>query len=139
MARGRAFTLMEVILVVVIIALLATLVTINLVGYGLKAKIAAAKAQIASFENALTGFDMNCSRYPTTTEGLNALIEEPSGLPAGAQWRRELAKKYIPKDPWGQDYIYRCPGTDDEDTYDLFSVGPDGSEGTDDDIGSTPE
>ena len=139
MARGRAFTLMEVILVVVIIGLLATLVTINLVGYGLKAKIAAAKAQIASLGNALTAFDMNCGRYPTTSEGLNALVEEPPSLPAGAKWRRELTKKYVPKDPWGQDYVYRCPGTNDEDMYDLFSVGPDGSEGTEDDIGSTPE
>jgi general secretion pathway protein G len=136
MRRLTAFTLMEMILVVVIIGLLAALVLPRVVGWGEKARIAAAKAQIGSFKTALGGFERAVGRFPSTSEGLRALIEKPPNLPEGVEWERFLDESVIPQDPWAGEYVYRSPGAVNPD-YDLFSRGPDGQEGTDDDIGNT--
>jgi len=135
--RRNAFTLVEIILVVVIIALLATLVLTRLTGRAEQARVAAATAQVSSFKRAIGEFEMDCGRYPTTAEGLRALVERPSGLSEGAKWRRYLDDHSIPKDPWGFEYVYRCPGSVNTDGFDLLSPGPDGKEGTDDDVGNT--
>ena len=125
---------MEMILVVVIIGLLAALVLPRVVGWGEKARITAAKAQISSFRTALSNFERICGRYPSAAEGLRALIEKPTDLPPGTEWEPCLEDPVIPKDSWGRDYVYRHPGTVNAGGYDLFSLGPDGQEGTDDDV-----
>jgi general secretion pathway protein G len=135
--RGRrGFTLIEMILVVVIIALLAALVLTNFAGRSQQAREAAAETQVATFRTALAAFETDCGRYPTSEEGLRALIEKPAGLPETAMWRPYLEENRIPEDPWGNEYVYRNPGTINTGRYDLLSPGPDGEVGTDDDIGT---
>ena len=137
MRKRKAFTLIEMVLVVTIIALLATLVLTRMTGRGKEAKVATAKTQINSLRTALASFEMDCDRFPTAAEGLQALVERPTGMSETTRWRKYLTKSKVPVDPWGNDYIYRCPGVVNED-YDIVSRGPDGKEGTDDDIGNTP-
>jgi general secretion pathway protein G len=135
-ARRRAFTLMEIILVVVIIGILAALVMPRLVGQTDKAKVNAAKTQIAILKAALSRFEADVQRFPSTAEGLQALTDRPASLPRDAAWERYLEDD-IPDDPWGHPYIYRFPGVVNTDGHDLFSAGPDAKEGTEDDIGNT--
>jgi len=137
MRKRHAFTLMEMILVVVIIGLLAALVLPRFVGWGEKARISAAMAQVSVFKTALGAFEREVGRFPTEAEGLRALIERPSNLPEGVDWEVFLEESVIPKDPWGQEYVYRYPGRVNTHGYDLFSLGPDGREDTDDDVGNT--
>jgi general secretion pathway protein G len=95
-------------------------------------KIASAQSDIAIIRIALSGFKLDDDRYPTTAEGLNALIAKPPGTAGPAADWPFLEK--IPNDPWGHPYIYRCPSTDPKKDYDLLSAGPDGKEGTADDF-----
>ncbi len=130
----RGFTLIELLVVMVILGMLAALVGPKLFPKLGKGKQAAAKTQIALIEEALDQFRLDVGRYPTTSEGLRALIEDP-GIEG---WDGPyLKKKVIPKDPWGREYQYQSPGTHGE--YDLFSYGRDGApggEGEDRDITS---
>ena len=130
---------MEIILVVVIIGMLAAVVLPRLVGMAEKGRISAAKAQISSFKLALGRFESDGGHFPSTAEGLKALVVKPSNWPQDPdrQWQRFLDKREIPRDPWGNDYVYRFPSSVDAEDYDLFSAGPDGKEDTDDDIGNT--
>jgi general secretion pathway protein G len=82
------------------------------------------RVQIAAFETGLGMFREDCGRYPTTTEGLAALITRPTGIPEG-RWHGPYFD-HIPKDPWGHDYVYRCPGIHNTNRFDLYSCGPDG-------------
>lgn len=132
----KAFTLVEIILVVVIIALLAGLVLTKIAGKGKQARIAAAQAQIASLKSSLNSFEIDCGRFPTSSEGLEALIVRPASLGENVQWRAYLDENKVPLDPWGRAYIYQCPGAANTDGFDLYSVGPDGQQGTQDDIGN---
>ncbi|HNX26491.1 MAG TPA: type II secretion system major pseudopilin GspG [Phycisphaerae bacterium] len=132
----KAFTLVEIILVVVIIALLSGLVLTKIAGKGKQARIAAAQAQIANLKSALNNFEIDCGRFPTTAEGLDALITRPSSLGDNVQWRAYLDDNKLPQDPWGKPYIYLCPGTINTDGFDIYSAGPDGQQGTQDDIGN---
>ncbi len=134
--RGsRGFTLLELLVVMVILGLLAALVGPRIFGKVGKAKIKAAKAQISLLEAALDEFRLDVGRYPSTEEGLKALIEKPAD---GENWDGPyLKKKLVPKDPWGRPYKYKCPG--DHGEYDLYSYGRDGQpggEGEDKDITS---
>ena len=134
--RNRGFTLIELLLVIVIIATLAAIVVPNLAGSSEKGKIGAAKGQIAGFELALDKFEAECGRYPTTAEGLQALQVAPSGLKG---WAGPYLKKDVPNDPWDHPYNYKSPGAHANGaamSYDVWSNGPDGAEGTDDDIQS---
>jgi general secretion pathway protein G len=133
LGRNRGFTLVELLVVMAIIALLASLVGPKLFPKLGKGKQAAAKAQIELLGQAMDQLRLDVGRYPTTQEGLNALQVNP-GIP---NWDGPYLKKGLPNDPWGKPYNYQSPGTHGE--YDLFSYGRDGSpggEGEDKDITS---
>lgn len=135
-ARQRGFTLIEIMVVVVIIGLLAAYIVPQVVSKVDEAKVAKAKQDIATLETALTMFRLDNSRYPTTDQGLAALVTQPTD-PSIRNWRPGGYIKRISKDPWGNDYQYAYPGTRGE--YDLYSLGSDGQpggEGTAADIGN---
>lgn len=137
-ARRRAgFTLIELLLVMVIIAVLAALVLPRFVGRTDDARIQAANSQINSlFSTALSTYEIDNGTYPSTAQGLEALSTKPTSAPEPRAWKGPYLAKAVPADPWGKPYIYRNPGTRNVDGYDLLSVGPDGNEGTEDDIGN---
>jgi general secretion pathway protein G len=91
-----------------------------------------AKTQMACFQAALNRFEIDNNYYPTGKNGLSELLQRPNGA---TNWHGPyLDSDSIPKDPWGNDYVYQCPGKRDPYSFDLFSLGPDGRAGTDDDI-----
>ncbi len=124
------FTLIEMLLVLAILATLIAIVAPHLAGRSEQAKFTAAQTQIAAFESAIDAFEVDNGRYP---RGLDELIELPSDTP---NWRGPYLKKAAPLDPWGNPYVYECPGRRNTMGYDLYSVGPDGRAGGDDDIGN---
>jgi len=129
--RSKGFTLIELMLVLMILAALAVLVVPRITGHGKEAKITTARLGINNIKSALQNFEMNCDRFPTTEEGLQALIQAPGNVPG---WKGPyLDQQTIPVDPWQNPYQYRCPGQHNND-YDLYSYGPDGQDGGDDDI-----
>jgi general secretion pathway protein G len=130
-ARRNAFTLIELLLVLVILSVLAAVVVPKFAGRGQQARVTAARSDIASLEVALDAFEIDNGNYPTTEEGLKALVEEPSNA---MDWRGPYIRRDVPNDPWGNPYIYRSPGDHNEESYDLYSYGPDGKSGGDDDI-----
>jgi|HubBroStandDraft_1064217.scaffolds.fasta_scaffold272478_2 general secretion pathway protein G len=131
----RGFTLIELLLVMVIIAILAAIVIPKFAGRTEQARNTRAIADLASIKTALNAFEIDNGRYPTTEEGLNALVTQPSDLTAGSDgktsWHQLLDK--VPLDPWNHAYIYRCPGSNGKD-FDLLSTGPSGTEGGTDNI-----
>lgn len=128
---SRGFTFMEIMFVVVIIGILLGLVGPKLVGRTKKARVAAAEAQIKNFKTALNTYEMHVGEFPTTSQGLNAMVEKPSDVD-DKDWQGPYMED-IPNDPWGKEYIYKSPGEHNKD-FDLSSMGPDRQEGTDDDI-----
>jgi len=130
----KGFSLIEILLVIVIIGVLAAMVVPNFSGQGEKARRAAAVTDIeVNLSTALDLYELDNGRYPTTDHGLSALLDEPTASPAPKNWNGPyLKKKKIPKDPWGQPYVYVSPGTHNTDDYDLSSLGPDGVESDDD-------
>lgn len=135
-SRRRAFTLLEVLMVVVIIGILAALVVPNFFGAAEDAKEKLTKAVVDSgMNNTLDIYRTNMGRYPTTDEGLIALVDKPDDEEAAANWKGPYIKDASKlKDAWGREFIYQCPGQYNENSYDLSSPGKDGQEGTDDDI-----
>ncbi len=136
-SHKRAFTLLEVLMVVVILGLLAAFVVPNFFGAQRRAEEDLASAAVTgSIPSALKMYRMHMGRYPGEDDGnLMALVEKPEDEEEAEKW----AGPYIEdaeqlKDPWGHEYVYEYPGTYNEDGFDLYSIGPDGSEGTDDDI-----
>lgn len=126
------FTLIELLLVLVILAVLGSVVVPKFTKRSQQAKDTAAKTDIANLEVALDAFEIDTGRYPTNTEGIGALIRPPANVED--DWKGPYLKRGIPKDPWGQEYAYRQPGQYNTYGYDLHSYGPDGINGTDDDI-----
>ncbi len=125
----RGFTLIEIMVVVVILALLAALVGPKIMGRSDDAKIADAKVQIRTIESALKLYKLDNSVYPTTEQGLHALVEKPTvgQIPKNYQPEGYLDSKKVPQDPWGNDYVYLSPG--EHGDYDLCSLGADGAKG----------
>jgi len=129
----KAFTLVELLVVMVIISLLAALVGPRLFPKLGKGKQSASLAQIELIGQGLDHYRLDVGRYPTTQEGLNSLTVNPGA----EEWEGPYLKKALPNDPWGKPYHYQCPGSHGE--YDLFSSGRDGApggEGEDKDVSS---
>jgi general secretion pathway protein G len=125
-AAQSGFTLIEIIVVVVIIGLLAAVVTQTLSGRTDDARIAKARQDIQAMETALTLFKLDNFRYPTTEQGLRALVEKPAD-PEIRNWKEGGYIKRLSKDPWGRDYLYESPGTHGE--IDIYTLGADGQAG----------
>ena len=129
--RRSGFTLVEILVVVVILGLLATLVIPRVVGRGEEAKRTATLVQIRALEQALDLYKLDNGFYPTTEQGLEALVSKPSGMPEPMNYRKDGYMKKVPVDPWGRAYVYRSPGEHGET--DILSFGPDGAEGGEED------
>lgn len=122
---SRGFTLIELMVVMIILGLLAALVVPRMFGRVGQAKQHSARAQIELFGTALDSFRLDAGRYPTTSEGLEALISQVSGVD---DWNGPYLKKIqIPLDPWNNPYIYESPGKNGD--YDIYSYGADKAEG----------
>jgi len=131
-----AFSLMEIMLVVIIIGLLAALAAPRLVGKSKEARIAVARSDVNSnIPTALDFFELDNGQFPSTDQGIDGLIRKPSTSPMPTNWNGPYLKK-LPKDPWNEEYVYLSPGNHNTADYDLFSKGPDKTEGTSDDIGN---
>ena len=130
--RHVGFTLIEMLVVITIISLVMALVGPRVLNYLTDSKIKTAKIQIESFESALDLYRLDAGQYPTTSEGLRALIERPGNSVA---WSGPyLRGDTVPNDPWGRAYIYRSPGQ--HGAYDIISSGIDGQEGATENITS---
>lgn len=126
------FTLVELMLVAIIIGVLAGIVIPRLAGRTQKASLAAAKMTIQGVSTSLEQFELDVQRFPTTEEGLAALLQRPAGLPEETVWNGPYLKE-VPLDPWSRTLVYRYPGEKSVD-FDLISMGPDGQLDTEDDV-----
>ena len=132
----KAFTLLEILVVLAIISLLVSLAVTNVGGLFSSSQKDIAKMFVGqSLQAPLEVYKIHMGDYPTTAEGLQALIAAPANR--AERWRGPYLKdNKIPNDPWGEPYQYRYPGVKNKDRYDLWSKGPDRTDGTDDDIGN---
>jgi len=135
--RQRGFTLIEIMIVVVILGILASIVVPNIMGSPDEARIVKVKQDLRVLEGALNLYKLDNFTYPSTDQGLEALVKKPVGQPEAKNWKKNGYIKKLPKDPWGNDYLYLSPGSHGE--FDLFSYGSDGRKGGSDsaaDIGN---
>lgn len=130
--RQRGFTLLEVMMVLVIIGVLASLVAPNILGNRDRANLQKAVADISGLENALQMYYAHNSIMPTTEQGLEALVQRPSSSPEPRNYQEGGYIQRLPSDPWGNDYVLLSPG--EMGRYDLCSAGPDLQVGSEDDI-----
>ena len=135
--KQQGFTLIEIIVVVVIIGILATFVAPKFMGKTDTARITKAKSDILSLESALDLYKLDNFTYPTTDQGLDALINPPTSDPVPTNWQKGGYIKKLQKDPWQRDYQYLSPGEHGEvDIYSLGADGIEGGEGANADIGN---
>jgi general secretion pathway protein G len=133
----RGFTLLEVMVVVVILGILAVLVVPKIINRPDEARAMAAKQDIASLLQALKLYRLDNQRYPTTEQGLQALVARPAGAPPAPNWKAGGYVERLPNDPWGRPYQYINPGVRAElDVFSMAADGAPGGEGSDADIGS---
>ncbi|MGL5800289.1 MAG: type II secretion system major pseudopilin GspG [Plesiomonas sp.] len=123
----QGFTLLEVMVVIVILGILASLVVPNLLGNKEKADQQKVVSDIIALENSLDMYKLDNSTYPTTEQGLQSLSSKPSGTPEPRNYRESGYIKRLPQDPWGNEYQYLSPG--EKGTTDIYSLGSDGQEG----------
>jgi len=126
----NAFTLIELLVVIVILGILTAIVVPRITGRVDQAKVEATKVQMKAIKDALEQYKLDNGFYPTTEQGLRALVEKPNTPPVPIRWRQYLDK--VPKDAWDQDFIYVSPGVNRP--FELRSMGPDRKEGTEDDL-----
>jgi len=129
LSKIRGFTRIHILVVIVVIAILASLVAPNVFTHVAEAKDAAARSQIEMLGAALDAYRLDNGRYPTTEQGLAALWSEPRTDPQPRNWRGPYVRKDVPLDPWRQPFIYTCPGDVNPNGYDLLSYGADGKPG----------
>ncbi|MDR7229900.1 general secretion pathway protein G [Caulobacter sp. BE264] len=136
-ARRAGFTLVEMMVVIVILGLLATVVAINVLPNQEKAMKGKARADVSVLEQALESYRLDNFTFPTTEQGLQALVTPPAGLTQVDRYREGGYIRRLPKDPWGNDYQYRAPGAHGAiDVYSFGADGREGGEGKDADIGN---
>lgn len=125
------FTIMEIIVVLALMAALYAVVMPNIGKRMDEGKKRTAEIQLGSFKSMLEQYRLDSGVYPTTEQGLEALVKKPSSPPVPENWNGPYTydEMMIPKDPWSKSYVYRCPGNHRPDSYDLFSTGSDGKEG----------
>jgi general secretion pathway protein G len=129
MRTKGGFTLVEILVVIIVIAVLATLVAPNVFRHVGRARDTTARAQVELLAAALEAYRLDNDAYPTTGQGLAALRAAPATEPRPRDWRGPYLRREVPADPWGRPYLYRSPGTANPETYDLLSLGRDGQEG----------
>jgi general secretion pathway protein G len=129
--RSMGFTLIEILVVIVVITVLATLVAPNVFRHVGSAKEATAKTQLEMLGSAVDAYRLDNDEYPTTEQGLAALRARPEAAPQPRGWRGPYLRRDVPLDPWGRPYVYRMPGTANPEGYDLLTLGRDGREGGD--------
>ncbi|MBP5407386.1 type II secretion system major pseudopilin GspG [bacterium] len=120
---AKGFSLLEIMVTITIMTMIMGAVGVGVMGYLDKSKIKQAKIDIGTISNALDLYKTEFGRYPDSDDGLSRLVEE-----------KILKEKKVPLDPWGNEYVYIYPGSNNEDAFDLYSFGPDGKEGGNDDI-----
>ena len=134
----KGFTLIEIMIVIVIIGVLATLVIPNVMSRPDEARVVSARHDVATLVQALKLYKLDNGRYPTTEQGLNALVKKPTAEPVPRNWKLGGYLDKLPQDPWGSPYQYNNPGTHNNEI-DVFSFGADGKlggTGNDEEIGN---
>ncbi len=135
MNTQKGFSLIEIMIVVVILGILASIVVPNLMGHPDEARKVKAKQDVLIIQNALDLYKLDNGSYPTTDQGLLALVEKPNTSPTPSNWKQYL--KSLPKDPWGRDYLYLNPGQHREvDVFTLGAAGQAGGTGINAEIGN---
>jgi general secretion pathway protein G len=132
-SRRRGFTLIEVMLVMTIIVIMASFAVMAYGPIQKRAYINQAKIQVQAFKDAIDRFNLDIGFYP---QDLTNLRTPPNGLPNPAKWDGPYLGTDIPADPWGRYYQYQAPGRHNPDSFDVWSLGPDGQDNTNDDIGN---
>jgi general secretion pathway protein G len=135
--RKAGFTLLEMVIVLGIIAMILGGAIFAMRGIADSAKLRQVEADFKSFESALAMYKLNAGSFPTTQQGLKALVEKPTSTPVPRRWSQIMKK--LPPDPWGAEYGYRFPGKKVASDFEMFSKGKDGQEGTEDDLSSQDE
>ena len=128
------FTLLEMVIVLGIIAMILGGSIFAMKNIGNAAKLKQVDADAKGFDSGLRMYKLNAGNYPTTQQGLQALVDKPSSAPVPKRWAKVAER--VSKDPWGNDYIYKFPGKKNASEFEIISKGPDGQEGTEDDISS---
>lgn len=131
------FTLLEMVIVLGIIAMILGGAIFAMKGIGDSAKLSQVDSDFKSLDTALMSYKLNAGNFPTTQQGLRALVEKPTTTPVPRRWSKISTK--VPQDPWKQDYTYRFPGKKNANEYEIISKGPDGLDNTADDLSSQDE
>jgi general secretion pathway protein G len=134
--RRSGFTLMEVLLVLAILVIIASIVSTAIFQMQRKGYTSAAKTQVKALKGPLQAYRLDLNSYPSTAQGLDALRRAPGDLANAGKWSGPYLDEAVPLDPWLQPYHYEYPGKHNQDLPDIWSVGPDGVDGTDDDVGN---